>query len=149
MIGLTFSERMTGTWHRLEAPTDERPIEFHLRATVPHVTELLGNTVAQVEGTVLAEGLTAGAPFEGTLGLGALVRERRLPYHFAFRAEDGRTYRFDGAKEVSIMDLPRSITVLPGYIYDDGGNEIGRAVLRFDLRGDLLTFLRSWRPVRS
>jgi hypothetical protein len=147
MIGLTFRERMAGTWHRLEAPTLERPIEFDLQARVPHVTELLGNTVAQVKGRVVAEGLTGGADFEGTLGLGALVRERRLPYRFAFRADDGRTYRFDGAKEVSLMDLPRSMTVLPAYIFDDQGEEVGRAVLRFDLRGDLLKFLRSWRPV--
>lgn len=147
MIGLTFSERMAGTWHRLDAPAEEKPIEFRAQVTVPSLKDFLGNTVARLHGTVLAEGLTRGAKFEGTLGLGELFRERRLPYHFTFRGDDGRDYHFDGTKEVSLLDLPRSMTTLPGYLHDDAGHEVGRAVLRFDLRSDLVSFLRSWKPV--
>jgi hypothetical protein len=146
VIGLHFRERMSGSWYRLESPADERPIEFSGDVTVGKLTELLGNTVAMMRGRVTATGLTRGAEFEGTLGLGALVRERRLPYAFSFRADDGRTYRFDGAKEVSVLDLTRSMTTLPAYLFNDKGDEIGRAVLHFDLRSDLVKFLRSWRP---
>ncbi len=149
MIGVKFRERMAGTWHRLESPADERPIEFTANARVPKLSAFLGNVVAEMEGQVIAEGLTKGADFEGTIGLGALVRERRLPYAFSFRGDNGRKYRFDGTKEVSLADLANTMSTLPAYLYDDEGREIGRAVLRFDLQGDLWKFLRSWRPVRT
>lgn len=147
MIGLTFHETMRGHWYRLESPGDERPIEFTTIARVPRIADLLGNAVANLKGRVVADGLTAGAEFEGSLGLGALVRERRLPYAFSFRGDDGRKYRFDGAKEVELRDIPRTMTTLPAYLFDDAGNEVGRAILHFDLRGDLFKFLRSWKPV--
>lgn len=147
MIGLSFDERMAGTWHSLVEPAHERPIEFTLRATLP-ARALLGDGVAALEGRIVVEGITAGAEAKGTLGLGALVRERRLPYALSFRGDDGRQYRLDGAKEVSVLDLPRSMTTLPVYLFDDQGNEVGRAVLHFDLRGDLIKFMRSFRPLR-
>ena len=37
------------------------------------------------------------------------------------------------------------MTVLPASLYDAHGNEIGRATLRFDVRSDLRSFLRSWK----
>ena len=147
MIGLEFRERMAGTWHRLDAPTDERPFAFTVRVTVGRLVQLLGGAVATLDGHVDADGLARGAPLAGTLDLGALVRTRELPYRFRFTGDDGTSYRFDGHKTVDLMDLPRTMTILPGSIYADAGHEIGRAVLQFDLRGDLVTFLRSWRPV--
>jgi len=149
MLGLCFEETMKGQWHRVDSPGVERAIEFHARGEVSRLRELLGDTVAKLSGRVVVDGLTRGTDFEGTLGLGALLREKRLPYAFAFRADDGRRYRFDGAKEVSVRELARTMTTLPAYIYDDSGSEIGRAVLHFDLRGDLVTFLRSWKPFRT
>lgn len=146
MIGVRFHEVMRGSWHRLERPADEMPIEFDAKAEVSGLGNLVGDAVAKLHGTVKVSGLAENASFEGTLGLGSLVRERRLPYAFSFRGDDGRTYRFDGAKEVSIFDVTRTMTTLPAYLFDDGGNEVGRAVLHFDLRGDLLKFLRSWKP---
>jgi hypothetical protein len=146
VIGLTFSERMSGMWHSLAAPADERPIEFEVRATVDRLRELLGNTVARLEGRIVVDGLTRGADATGTLGIGAIVRERRLPYALSFRGDDGKSYRFDGAKEVDVADLTRAFTTLPAYLFDGEGNEVGRAVLRFDLRGDMAKFVRSFRP---
>jgi hypothetical protein len=147
MIGLKFDERMSGTWHALAEPAVERPIEFTVRATVGRLRELVGNTVAELRGRISVEGITGSTDARGTLGLGALVRERRLPYSLTFTGDDGKRYRLDGAKEVELADLPRTMTVLPAYLFDDGGNEIGRAVLRFDLQGDLFKFLRSWKPL--
>lgn len=148
MIGVKFHEVMRGSWHRLDKPADELPIEFNANAEVSGLGNIIGGAVAKLHGTVTATGLTDSASFDGTLGLGALVRERRLPYAFSFRADDGRMYRFDGAKEVSVFDLARTMTTLPAYLFDDAGTEVGRAVLHFDLRGDLIKFLRSWRPFR-
>jgi hypothetical protein len=37
------------------------------------------------------------------------------------------------------------VTTLPATLFDDGGQEIGRATLRFDVRQDWWPFLRSFR----
>ncbi len=148
MIGVKFHEVMRGSWHRLENPGEEMPIEFDAQAELSGVANVIGDAIARLHGTVRVAGLATDASFDGTLGLGSLVRERRLPYAFSFRGDDGRTYRFDGAKEVSLFDLARTITTLPAYLFDDSGNEVGRAVLHFDLRGDFIKFLRSWKPFR-
>jgi len=79
MIGVKFHEVMRGSWHRLDKPADELPIEFVAHAEVSGLSNIIGNAVAKLHGTVTMRGLTDGASFEGTLGLGALVRERRLP----------------------------------------------------------------------
>jgi hypothetical protein len=39
-----------------------------------------------------------------------------------------------------------TMTTLPASLYDAAGKEIARAVLRFDVRSDLKSFLRSFRP---
>jgi hypothetical protein len=44
-----------------------------------------------------------------------------------------------------MIALADTMTTLPASIYDSAGREIARAVLRFDMRGSLATFLRSWR----
>jgi hypothetical protein len=44
-----------------------------------------------------------------------------------------------------MIALHDTMTTLPASIYDADGKEIARAVLRFDVRGNLATFLRSWR----
>src|SRR5438309_379751 len=73
------------------------------------------------------------------------VRERRLPYDFTFRGDDDREYRFHGQKDVTMIALHDTMTTLPASLYDADGKEVGRAVLRFDVRGDLVKFLRSWK----
>ena len=80
----------------------------------------------------------------GTLGL-KLLDERRLPYDFSFTANDGRDYRFHGQKDVTVIALHDTMTTLPASLYDASGAEIGRAVLRFDVRSDLRSFLKSWK----
>ena len=84
---------------------------------------------------------------EGRLGLD-LVRTRELVYDFRFTDNDGRRCAFAGKKTVRLDDLVETMTVLPGKILGEGGEELGEALLRFDLRSDLLRFLRSFRLVR-
>jgi hypothetical protein len=72
-----------------------------------------------------------------------------LVYTFDFEGDDGARYAFQGQKTLGDGDLLHAITVLPGAIQGSGGEEIGRALLRFDLRSDLLKLLRSVRLVRS
>ena len=74
-----------------------------------------------------------------------LLDERRLTYDFNFRGNDGGTCRFHGQKDVTMIGLHDTMTMLPASIYDPAGREIARAVLRFDLRESFPTFVRSWR----
>jgi hypothetical protein len=147
MLGVTFRETLDGSWHKPSAPADEKRCSVSVSVVIPRVTELLGNTVAEISGRVTLEGLATDREFKGTLGIGAIVRERRVPYAFSFIADDGGAYRFDGAKEVNVLGLPRSMTTLGAYVFDAQGEEVGRVILRADLREEVLRFLTTFRPV--
>ncbi len=144
MPGFRFAETMRGSYHLLADPTDERAMEFTIEASVRGLRRFSRDLNAAIRGRVVMEGF-ADAPIEGTLGM-KVLRERRLPYEFGFVAADGKRYTFRGQKDVTLLDIPGSMTVLPASLYDAEGEEIARATLRFDLRGDIVSFLRSFRP---
>jgi len=144
MLGFVFRETMTGTYHLLDAPLDERAITFTIDAKVDGLRRFLKDKTATVAGEVEIEGLADRQKAEGTLGL-KLLDERRLPYELHFTGNDGRQYRLRGQKDFTLIAVTDSMTVLPASLYDDAGNEIGRATLRFDLQHDLRPFLRSWK----
>jgi hypothetical protein len=143
-LGFQFRETMTGTYHLLATPLDERAITFTIAAKVDGLRRFLKDKVATIEGEVDVEGFADKRPLHGTLGL-KLLDERRLPYEFTFRGNDEREYRFRGQKDFAIIAVTDSMTVLPASLYDAEGNEIGRATLRFDMQHDMRTFLRSWK----
>jgi hypothetical protein len=74
-----------------------------------------------------------------------LLRTGALPYRFRFVGDDEKSYVFQGQKTVSPLALLETMTSLPGSIRDEHGVEVAVALLRFDARSDLLTFLRSFR----
>lgn len=148
MIGLAFRETMTGGYHLTPAPGMERPMSFTVRVSAPSLRSLLRSPVLDIEGSVFAEGLAEHKPLRGTLTIDP-VRAKVLVYIFDFDGDDGTHYVFQGRKTLSEGDLLHAMTVLPGGIYDRAGTEVGRALLRFDLRSDLLKFLGSFRLVRS
>jgi hypothetical protein len=143
-LGFSFEETMSGSYHLLSSQLDERAISFTIRARVAGIRQFLKDRLARVEGEVHLEGFADHRPLEGTLAL-KLPGERRLTYDFNFRANDGESCRFHGQKDVTMIGLHDTLTTLPASIYDQAGREIARAVLRFDLRQSLATFLRSWR----
>jgi hypothetical protein len=147
-VSFEFHETMAGSYHLLESPADERPISFTIRARA-QVTSLWGflrNQTMEIEGALDAEGFADHKRLVGTLAL-HLVRSGTLPYAFSFLGNDGARYAFDGKKTLDIGELADSMSVLPGSILDEAGTEVGRALLRFDLRSDLVRFVRSWRRV--
>ncbi len=143
-LGFSFDETMSGSYHLLSSQLDERAISFKLSARVAGIRQFLRDKLARVEGEVTIEGFADQQPLEGTLAL-KLLDERRLTYDFSFGANDGKRYRFHGQKDVTLIALVDTMTTLPASIYDGAGGEIARAVLRFDTRGTLVAFLRSWR----
>jgi hypothetical protein len=106
----------------------------------------------EIEGEVDAEGFADHRHLRGTLGMD-LLRTGTLPYAFRFQANDGAAYVFEGKKTVraglfALAELAEAMTVLPGSIRDAAGVEVGRALLRFDIRSDLIKFLGSFRRAK-
>jgi len=143
-MAFEFRETMAGSYHMLASPSDERPISFTIRARARSWRDFLRRPEVDIEGEVDAEGFADNRRLRGTLGMDVL-RTRTLPYAFEFTANDGRTYVFEGKKTLHAGELTVSMTVLPGSIRVPGGEEIARAVLRFDLQRQLGRFLRSFR----
>ena len=142
--GFSFRETMSGTYHLLASPTEERAMHFTIAARAADVRRFARERTWRIEGEVDAEGLASQRPLEGTLGF-FLLDERRLPYRFTFQGDDGKAYEFRGQKDWTLVAPLESMTVLPGSIFDGEGNEIGRCTLRFDVRNDLGRWMKSFR----
>jgi hypothetical protein len=144
--GFKFQETMSGTYHLVAKPEEERRISFTANAAVENMMKYLRDMTATLEGTLEMEGFADHVPIEGTLEINP-VFGRVLRYQFTFTGNDGKSYRFSGQKDLRLLDLQGSMTTLPATVYDDAGNEVARVLTKFNLQTDLLPFLMSWRPV--
>lgn len=144
MFGFHYSETMRGTYHLFATPIDELPMEFSIQVEGKGMRRFSRERMARIHGQITMAGMTKGSQLEGLLGF-KLLDERRVTYSFSFEADDHRRYRFRGQKEYSVFRLTDSVSLLPASIYDANDVEIGRAVLRFDLRGDTKGLLKSFR----
>lgn len=147
MTALVFWETMTGAY-RLAEDDRERPMSFTIGVRSLPLLRFLRRPLTDIRGEVDAVGFADHRPLEGTLLLDGLVG-RELVYDFTFPANDGRRCRFLGRKDLSRGTLAEAMTTLPGQLLDESGAELGRALLRFDLRTDLLSFLASFRLARA
>lgn len=139
----TFRETMSGTCRLASDPDRERSIVFTVTARSPRLGEFLGHRAVKIEGTIDIEGLATARPLVGTLGMD-VVLTRRIPYDFTFTGDDGAAYRFTGEKKVRVTALLETMSRLPAVLLGAGGETVADAELWFDLRGDLVTFLRSF-----
>jgi len=144
MSGFEFRETMAGSFHLLSDPEDERPMSFTIRARARSMLSFLRRPEVEIDGEVDAEGFADHRRLAGTLGLD-VIRTGTLPYAFRFTTNDGKRCTFSGQKTITARELAHSMTVLPGSLLDERGTEIGRALLRFDLRSDLMKFIASFR----
>jgi hypothetical protein len=145
MLGFQIEERFEGSYYLLSDPFADRIVRISMRVAFDGVRRVLRERVATVSGTIFAEGLAEGSALSGTLGF-RLFDEKRIPYDLFFHADDGCTYRLRGQRDFFIHDAVRSLTVLPATFYDAKGGEMGRAVLRFDPKVELVPTLKSFRP---
>ncbi|MBK9262441.1 MAG: hypothetical protein IPM54_21885 [Polyangiaceae bacterium] len=148
MSGFEFWETMAGAYHFVDKPDEERPMSFTIHAKSPPLLRFLRRPEVDIEGEVFAPGLASHRHVRGTLGMDVL-RTGKLPYWFRFVGDDDKRYVFQGQKDVSPLALLETMTALPGSIIDENGAEVAVALLRFDARSDLLTFLRSFRLARA
>jgi hypothetical protein len=145
MAGFTFEETMSGTWTPADDISIARKFRFTVRVRSGPLAEFRRDQIADMEGEVVAEGLTDGAPLLGTMVLRPFLG-RMIRYEFEFDGDDGQRYRFAGQKDIRWRDPVRTWTELPGELTDEDGEVIGTALTRFHLRKDAVSFLRSWRP---
>jgi hypothetical protein len=143
-LGFSFRQTWTGSYWRLDAPTEEGAIAFTIVAEANDVRAFTRDKTWRITGTIDADRLASAQRLTGTLALRPLDG-RRIAYRFAFRGDDGRRYELGGQEEWSRMAPIESLTLLPASVYDDRGDEIARATLRFDLRSDWARWLRSFR----
>ena len=143
-----FSETMSGTCRLAADPDRGRTIVFTLTARSPRIGEFLEHRVATIDGTIDVEGLATRQPLAGTLGLDVLLK-RQIAYDFAFTGDDGAAYRFVGEKNLRVTALLQTISHLPAVLLDARGETVAEAELRFDLRGELVSFLRSVTLTRA
>ncbi len=135
---------MSGTYWLLDAPADEHAIGFTVEAAARDVGMFVLNKTMRLSGTMVAERLASERPLQGTLAV-KLIEERRVAYRVAFSGDDGRAYELSGQQEWSGLSPVSSLTLLPASLYDGGGREIGRAMLRFDFWSDWKRWLKSFR----
>jgi hypothetical protein len=146
MGGFGFYETMAGAF-RLRGEARDRPMSFTIGARSRSWGSFLRRREVVIEGAIDAEGFADHRHLVGTLGLDPIVT-RRLPYAFRFTANDGTECAFAGEKTIHPAHLLTSMTVLPGAILDASGPTLADALLRFDARGDLGRFLKSFRLAR-
>ena len=139
-----FRETMSGVW-RPNGEKFDRPFTFTLHCRSASLAGFLRRREVEISGVLDAERLATAQPLEGTMGLDVLLT-RTLPYAFDFTGNDGERYSFSGKKTLrGPTSLLGDMTHLPGELRDASGAVVGEAVLRFDLTGDLVSFLRSFR----
>jgi hypothetical protein len=137
-----FTETMRGTW----TPADgggRRVMWFRAEADAPSALAYLRRGEMRLVGRMFVEGLAENVPTRGLLEVQPLAG--RIAYRLDFVGDDDRAYRFIGEKSPSLARLARSMTTLPGEITIADAECVGTALLRFDLRHDLLPFLRTFR----
>ncbi|HEY8076853.1 MAG TPA: hypothetical protein VIF62_22155 [Labilithrix sp.] len=144
-LGFELREGFSGTYYRLDRPLEDQAIQIALHLGVDGIRRFARDRQMQATGTIVADELAAsGRPLRGTVAM-KLFDERRVPYDLGFEGDDGRSYRLRGQRDFFVHDA-RSLTVLPASLYDDAGVEIARALMRFDARTELPTFVKSFRP---
>jgi hypothetical protein len=142
--GFSFEESLSGSYWRLDAPTKERDIAFRVRASIDDMASFAKTRAWRLEGTMYVEGVAHQSDAEGIIAL-KLLDERRVLYRLAFRGDDGNAYELSGQKEWSGLSPVTSMTLLAGSLYDEHGEELARATLRFDLRSDTVRWVKSFR----
>jgi hypothetical protein len=143
-FGFSFRQTLSGSYWRLAAPTEEGAITFTIAAVANDVRAFARHKTWRITGTIDAERLASAQDLVGTLAFRPLDG-RRVAYHFTFRGDDGRRYELSGQEEWSRISPIASLTLLPASVYDEHGEEIARATLRFDLRSDWAKWIKSFR----
>ena len=142
-LGIELTETLSGSYYAIASPGDEHPMSVSVRVSVRDFAKLLLQPTAEISGEVVAEGLADHRAIRGTLQLDPIVRQK-LIYDFTFTNDAGQECRFHGEKDLEATRPIATITTLPGSILVED-REHARAVLRWEVREELVRFVKSLR----
>jgi hypothetical protein len=143
-LGFAFRQTMSGSYWRLDSPAEEGAMAFTIEAGTTDVRAFARAKTLRITGKIDADRLASAQDLDGTLAF-RLFDERRVAYRFTFGGDDGRRYELSGQEEWTKVSPIASLTRLAASVYDDRGEEIARATLRFDVRSDWSKWIRSFR----
>lgn len=145
-MGFQFAETMSGTVEWDAAPGVRHPLKFEITAAAESLRDHLQNGLVVVHGVISAPPRAASADVEGLMIIRPLG-QRIIRYELQFHGDDGKGYELVGQKDIRWLHPLRTWTQLPAEILDEAHRRVARCQTSFDLRGDGLRFLRSFRPI--
>jgi hypothetical protein len=146
-FGFELSGVLHGTFFLFSAPEVDRAIELEVELGMAGLRRFAQTRAARLAGDARLEGLANGRPFHGDIVF--RPGERRITYDLAFTGDDGSAYALRGQTDLWWLGIVEALTLLPASLYDGTGREIGRAMLRFDARHELVALVRSFRLTRG
>jgi hypothetical protein len=145
-MGFAFTETMSGTLEWDREPGKKVPLRFDLTAHAESTRRHLATGRAALRGTISVPGLADGVDAEGSIVIRP-IGQRVIRYELQFQGDDGRHYELVGQKDIRWTAPLETLTTLPAEILDDQHRRVATCLLRFDLRRDGWSFLRSWRAI--
>ncbi len=145
MLGFRYQEVLHGGFYFLDNPPFERAADLVLDVAVKDVTRLRDSQRADIHARVTLEGFADDPSAEGKLVLDKAGK--RLHYDVSFKANGGEPYRLRGHKQLEVLNLVDSFTLVRASLYDGKAREVGRATVRFDARGNWRSLVGSIRPL--
>jgi hypothetical protein len=145
VLGFHYQEVLHGGFYFLDDPPFERAADLVLDVAVKDVTRLRDAQRAEVRGRVTLEGFADDPDAEGKLVLDRAGK--RLHYDVSFKANGGEQYRLRGHKQLEMLNLVDSLTLVRASLYNNDAREVGRATVRFDARGNWKSLVGSIRPL--
>lgn len=150
-LGVRFTLPLRGHFHLFSAPLDDRAIDCELSFSFHGMRRSVLHREGTVEGHVTAERLARGRKVRGEVTYreaseGQVLVTVRFTADGDGEAHVGEEMTLRGFVEVLPVAPLVTATTMPMSLYSAHDREIGRGVLRFDLRSDLIGALRSLRP---
>ena len=144
-MGFQFAETMEGTVEWDREPGKKHPLRFEVTAHAESTRKHLQTGRAALRGTIHIPDLADGVDAEGSIVIRP-IGQRIIRYELAFVGDDGKSYELVGQKDIRWTAPLETFTTLPAEILDEDHRRIATCLLRFDLRRDGWSFLRSFRP---
>ncbi len=144
-MGFQFAETMAGTFELDAQPGVQHPFRFEVTAHADSVRKHFTDGKAELRGVVRAPPIAAAADAEGTITIRP-IGQRIIRYELSFIGDDGKQYEMVGQKDISWRSPLRTFTELPAEILDEEHRRVATCKTTFDVKNDLWSFLRSFRP---
>jgi len=142
LLGFYFREKMEGTVQR-KGERFDREFRFDLDVQAPSLLGFATTAVGTCDGTLHLAGVARSVRATGRIEISPLLH-KTVRYVLDFVGDDGKAYRFDGSKRVTLRRHLVGWTTLPGQVFESDGALWGDALLRFSLRRELRPLLRSF-----